>query len=87
MDCPHCSGTTAVTDSRKTPDGLPRRRRTCRKCGESFSTLEVTAIPDLHAQGTPLILATTACSRADCAANAAILRVLASLLPRNAELL
>ncbi|MFH1310883.1 MAG: transcriptional regulator NrdR [Nanoarchaeota archaeon] len=39
MDCPHCSGKTRVTDKRKSPGGI-RRRRECLKCKKRFTTYE-----------------------------------------------
>ena len=42
MNCPYCSKTdTRVVDSRLIADGLQiKRRRSCRKCGERFTTFE-----------------------------------------------
>jgi len=39
MDCMYCSGNTRVTDRRKSPDGI-RRRRECLKCKKRFTTYE-----------------------------------------------
>jgi len=39
MDCPYCSGNTKVTDRRKSPEGI-RRRRECLKCRKRFTTYE-----------------------------------------------
>lgn len=39
MECPYCSGTTKVTDKRKSPEGI-RRRRECLKCRKRFTTYE-----------------------------------------------
>ena len=39
MECPYCAGTSKVTDKRKSPDGV-RRRRECLKCKKRFTTYE-----------------------------------------------
>ena len=39
MDCMYCSGNTRVTDRRKSPEGI-RRRRECLKCKKRFTTYE-----------------------------------------------
>lgn len=39
MDCMYCSGNTRVTDRRKSPDGI-RRRRECLECKKRFTTYE-----------------------------------------------
>jgi transcriptional repressor NrdR len=39
MDCQYCSGGTRVTDKRKSPEGI-RRRRECLKCKKRFTTYE-----------------------------------------------
>lgn len=40
-DCPHCGhDRSRVIDSRRTPEGLIRRRRGCRRCHSRFTTLE-----------------------------------------------
>lgn len=39
MECPHCLGNTRVTDKRKSPGGI-RRRRECLKCKKRFTTYE-----------------------------------------------
>ena len=39
MDCPYCGSNTRVTDKRKSPVGI-RRRRECLKCKKRFTTYE-----------------------------------------------
>jgi len=39
MECPYCTGTSKVTDKRKSPEGI-RRRRECLKCKKRFTTYE-----------------------------------------------
>jgi transcriptional repressor NrdR len=39
MDCPFCAAGTKVTDKRKSPEGI-RRRRECLKCKKRFTTYE-----------------------------------------------
>ena len=39
MECPYCFGKTRVTDKRKAPGGI-RRRRECLKCKRRFTTYE-----------------------------------------------
>ena len=39
MECPYCAGTSKVTDKRRSPDGV-RRRRECLKCKKRFTTYE-----------------------------------------------
>ncbi|HEA46568.1 MAG TPA: transcriptional repressor NrdR [Candidatus Pacearchaeota archaeon] len=39
MECPYCSDATRVTDKRKSPGGI-RRRRECLKCKKRFTTYE-----------------------------------------------
>ena len=48
MDCPYCLNTTSkVTDKRKSPGGI-RRRRECLKCGKRFTTYEKVMKKDLY---------------------------------------
>ena len=39
MECPYCSSSSRVTDKRKSPEGI-RRRRECLKCKKRFTTYE-----------------------------------------------
>jgi len=39
MECPYCEGASKVTDKRKSPEGV-RRRRECLKCKKRFTTYE-----------------------------------------------
>ncbi|MCX6749393.1 MAG: transcriptional regulator NrdR [Candidatus Pacearchaeota archaeon] len=39
MECPYCTGASKVTDKRKSPEGI-RRRRECLKCKKRFTTYE-----------------------------------------------
>ena len=39
MECPYCGSQSRVTDKRKSPDGV-RRRRECLKCKKRFTTYE-----------------------------------------------
>jgi transcriptional repressor NrdR len=39
MECPYCTGDSKVTDKRKSPEGI-RRRRECLKCKKRFTTYE-----------------------------------------------
>ena len=39
MECPYCTGASKVTDKRKSPGGI-RRRRECLKCKKRFTTYE-----------------------------------------------
>jgi transcriptional repressor NrdR len=48
MDCPYCSNSSSkVTDKRKSPGGI-RRRRECLKCGKRFTTYEKVERGDLY---------------------------------------
>ena len=48
MECPYCiNPVSRVTDKRKAPDGV-RRRRECVKCKKRFTTYEKTAKSDLY---------------------------------------
>lgn len=40
INCPKCGGRSQVTDSRHKPDGI-RRRRSCKACGNRWTTMEV----------------------------------------------
>src|SRR5687768_15910612 len=40
MDCPSCSGSTRVLDTRVAPGGSIRRRRECEACAERVTTYE-----------------------------------------------
>lgn len=46
MQCPYCSGDSAVAETRVTADGL-RRRRTCTVCKRRFTTYERLGAPGL----------------------------------------
>ena len=47
MDCPYCSNfLSKVTDKRKSPEGI-RRRRECLKCKKRFTTYERVEEPNL----------------------------------------
>jgi len=47
MDCPYCfHEESKVTDKRKSPEGI-RRRRECLKCGKRFTTYEKSVKEDL----------------------------------------
>lgn len=39
MECPYCGGDSKVTDKRKSPEGI-RRRRECLRCRKRFTTYE-----------------------------------------------
>jgi len=39
--CPKCEADSTVSDSRLRTDGNIRRRRSCDKCGEKWSTIEI----------------------------------------------
>lgn len=39
MECPYCKGASKVTDKRKSPEGI-RRRRECLRCKKRFTTYE-----------------------------------------------
>ena len=48
MDCPYCGNSkTRVTDNRRAPDGV-RRRRECLKCKKRFTTYEKVAKTDFY---------------------------------------
>lgn len=47
MDCPFCSQKTKVTDKRKSPEGI-RRRRECLKCKKRFTTYERVSKRELY---------------------------------------
>ncbi len=47
MDCSYCGGNTHVTDKRKSPGGI-RRRRECLKCGKRFTTYERVSKSELY---------------------------------------
>jgi transcriptional repressor NrdR len=48
MQCPYCSHLASkVTDKRRAPEGI-RRRRECLKCGKRFTTHEVITKDDLY---------------------------------------
>jgi len=48
VDCPYCSNPTSrVTDKRKSPEGI-RRRRECLKCKKRFTTYEKIERGDLY---------------------------------------
>ena len=48
MDCPYCDNSkTRVTDNRRAPDGV-RRRRECLKCKKRFTTYEKVAKTDFY---------------------------------------
>ncbi len=48
MECPYClNPVSRVTDKRKAPDGV-RRRRECVKCKKRFTTYEKIAKSDLY---------------------------------------
>ena len=47
MDCPYCGKNTRVTDKRKSPGGI-RRRRECLKCGKRFTTYERISKSELY---------------------------------------
>lgn len=48
MDCPYCGNSkTRVTDNRRSPDGV-RRRRECLKCKKRFTTYEKVAKTDFY---------------------------------------
>ena len=47
MECIYCSGNTRVTDKRKSPEGV-RRRRECLKCKKRFTTYEKLGRGDLY---------------------------------------
>lgn len=41
VPCPECDGPSGVTDSRKSGEGVVRRRRRCATCGHRWTTYEV----------------------------------------------
>ncbi len=47
MDCPYCGENTKVTDRRKSPEGI-RRRRECLKCKKRFTTYEKPAQAEIY---------------------------------------
>ena len=47
MECPYCSGNSKVTDKRKSPGGI-RRRRECLNCKKRFTTYEKIGKSDLY---------------------------------------
>jgi len=47
MECPYCGGNSRVTNKRKSPDGI-RRRRECLKCKKRFTTYEKVGKTDLY---------------------------------------
>lgn len=47
MECPYCTGSSKVTDKRKSPNGI-RRRRECLKCKKRFTTYEKIGKSDFH---------------------------------------
>lgn len=48
MDCPYCGNSkTRVTDNRRAPEGV-RRRRECLKCKKRFTTYEKVAKTDFY---------------------------------------
>ncbi|MEX0921068.1 MAG: transcriptional regulator NrdR [Candidatus Pacearchaeota archaeon] len=47
MECPFCSANTRVTDRRKSPRGI-RRRRECLKCKKRFTTYEKISKRELY---------------------------------------
>jgi len=47
MECPYCSGNSKVTDKRKSPVGI-RRRRECLNCKKRFTTYEKIGKSDLY---------------------------------------
>ncbi len=47
MECPYCGGKTKVTDKRRSPRGI-RRRRECLKCKKRFTTYEKIAKSELY---------------------------------------
>ncbi len=48
MDCPYCANSkTRVTDNRRAPEGV-RRRRECLKCKKRFTTYEKVAKRDFY---------------------------------------
>jgi transcriptional repressor NrdR len=47
MECPYCTGSSKVTDKRKSPEGI-RRRRECLKCKKRFTTYEKVGKSDFH---------------------------------------
>jgi transcriptional repressor NrdR len=49
VQCPYCSGDSAVTETRVTADGL-RRRRVCQVCKRRFTTYEKVGAPGLRVQ-------------------------------------
>lgn len=47
MECPYCGGPSKVTDKRKSPEGI-RRRRECRRCRKRFTTYEKLSRGDFY---------------------------------------
>lgn len=47
MNCPFCSGSTRVVDSRPAGEGV-RRRRECERCGKRYTTLERDIWPEIR---------------------------------------
>jgi transcriptional repressor NrdR len=47
MECPYCGGASKVTDKRKSPEGI-RRRRECLKCKKRFTTYEKIGKGDIY---------------------------------------
>jgi len=47
MECPYCSSSSKVTDKRKSPEGI-RRRRECLKCKKRFTTYEKIGKSDFY---------------------------------------
>ncbi len=47
MECPYCIGASKVTDKRKSPEGI-RRRRECLNCKKRFTTYEKISKSDLY---------------------------------------
>jgi len=47
MECPYCKGASKVTDKRKSPEGI-RRRRECLKCKKRFTTYEKIGKSDFY---------------------------------------
>jgi len=93
MNCLFCqSPNTDVKDSRINPDGLVRRRRSCRQCKGRFSTLEVSIeqplpvhIPlglSLSIGGSPRILKGNGCETSVRPQVADLLQVLLQEWPR-----
>ena len=47
MDCIYCEGNTRVTDKRKSPGGI-RRRRECLRCKKRFTTYEKVSRSEIY---------------------------------------